>query len=99
MLDQICDLIRDRKITIFFSSHLLEQVQRISDRIGIMIQGKLVAAGPTGTCWAGLGLRRHGPTPREIYMKYFMRPEGARIFTIYLKEMEDHFNMRFSSRR
>jgi ABC-2 type transport system ATP-binding protein len=32
-------------MTILLSSHLLEQVQRICDRIGIFVKGKLVALG------------------------------------------------------
>jgi ABC-2 type transport system ATP-binding protein len=46
MLELIRSLSRAEKITIFFSSHLLDQVQRISDRVGIMIKGNLVAVGP-----------------------------------------------------
>jgi len=73
MLDMICKLSRDRKMTIFFSSHLLDQVQRISDRIGIMIKGKLVAAGPIEElAKRGLGLEEgESYTLEEIYMKYF----------------------------
>lgn len=73
MLDLICNLSRERKITIFFSSHLLDQVQRISDRIGIMIKGKLVAAGSLAElAQRGLGLEEgEAYTLEEIYMKYF----------------------------
>ena len=46
MLDLIHSLSRDKNITIFLSSHLLDQVQRICDRVGIMIKGNLVAVGP-----------------------------------------------------
>jgi ABC-2 type transport system ATP-binding protein len=73
MLDLIQELSRDRRMTIFFSSHLLDQVQRISDRIGIMIKGKLVAAGPLAElAQRGLGLEEGEQyTLEEIYMKYF----------------------------
>ena len=73
MLDLIRGLSRDRRMTIFFSSHLLEQVQRISDRIGIMIRGKLVAAGPLAElAHRSLGLEAgEAYTLEEIYMKYF----------------------------
>jgi ABC-2 type transport system ATP-binding protein len=73
MLDLIQSLSRERQMTIFFSSHLLDQVQRISDRIGIMIKGRLVAAGPISTLaqrGAGLG-DGEAYTLEEIYMKYF----------------------------
>ncbi len=73
MLDLICNLSRERKITIFFSSHLLDQVQRISDRIGIMIKGRLVAVGSLAElAQRGLGLEEgEAYTIEEIYMKYF----------------------------
>ena len=73
MLDLISNLSRERNITIFFSSHLLDQVQRISDRIGIMIKGKLVAAGTLADlAQRGLGLEEgEAYTLEEIYMKYF----------------------------
>jgi ABC-2 type transport system ATP-binding protein len=73
MLDLINGLSRERQMTIFFSSHLLDQVQRISDRIGIMIKGKLVAAGPLAElAQRGLGLEEgEAYTLDQIYMKYF----------------------------
>jgi len=73
MLDLIYGLSRERKMTIFFSSHLLDQVQRISDRIGIMIKGKLVAVGSIDElAKRGLGLEgAESYTLEEIYMKYF----------------------------
>jgi ABC-2 type transport system ATP-binding protein len=73
MLDLIKNLSRERRMTIFFSSHLLDQVQRISDRIGIMIGGNLVAVGPMAElAEKGLGLKGGETyTLEEIYMKYF----------------------------
>jgi ABC-2 type transport system ATP-binding protein len=73
MLDLIHGLSRERKMTIFLSSHLLDQVQRICDRIGIMIQGRLAAAGPLAElAQRGLGIGEGQTfTLEEIYMKYF----------------------------
>jgi len=73
MLDLIQALSREGQMTIFFSSHLLDQVQQISDRIGIMIKGKLVAAGPLAElAQRSLGLEEgEAYTLEEIYMKYF----------------------------
>jgi ABC-2 type transport system ATP-binding protein len=73
MLDMIHGLSRERKMTIFLSSHLLDQVQRICDRIGIMIQGRLAAAGPLAElAQRGLGIGEGQTfTLEEIYMKYF----------------------------
>ena len=45
---QIRDLIfklRERGITVFLCSHLLEQVQEVCDHVGIIFRGKIVKAG------------------------------------------------------
>jgi ABC-2 type transport system ATP-binding protein len=72
MLDLVQSLSREKNITIFLSSHLLDQVQRICDRVGIMIKGHLVAAGPIQELARDkLGIDRERYTLEEIYMKYF----------------------------
>ena len=72
MLDLIQSLSREKKITVFFSSHLLEQVQKISDRVGIMIKGSLVAVGPINELAKDkLGIDQEHYTLEEVYMKYF----------------------------
>lgn len=45
ILELILKLRRERGMTILLSSHLLDQVQRICDRIGIFVKGKMVALG------------------------------------------------------
>ena len=72
MLDLIHSLSRERNITVFLSSHLLDQVQRICDRVGIMIKGNLVAVGPIEElAREKLGIDQEKYTLEEIYMKYF----------------------------
>jgi ABC-2 type transport system ATP-binding protein len=72
MLDLIRSLSKEKGITVFFSSHLLEQVQRVSDRVGIMIKGDLVAVGPIEElARSKLGVDKERYTLEEIYMKYF----------------------------
>jgi ABC-2 type transport system ATP-binding protein len=72
MLDLIHSLSRDSNITIFLSSHLLDQVQRICDRVGIMIKGNLVAMGPIQElAKKKLGVEKEHYTLEELYMKYF----------------------------
>jgi ABC-2 type transport system ATP-binding protein len=72
MLDFIVGLSRDKGITVFFSSHLLDQVQRISDRVGIMLKGSLVAVGPIQElAKQKLGVDQERFTLEEIYMRYF----------------------------
>jgi ABC-2 type transport system ATP-binding protein len=78
MLDFIMGLGREKGITVFFSSHLLDQVQRVSDRVGIMLKGKLVAAGPIQELAAQkLGVDQERFTLEEIYMRYFREGEPA----------------------
>jgi ABC-2 type transport system ATP-binding protein len=72
MLDLISSLSREKKITVFLSSHLLDQVQRICDRVGIMIKGNLVAVGPIEElARQRLGVDKEHHTLEEIYMMYF----------------------------
>jgi ABC-2 type transport system ATP-binding protein len=72
LLEMIQALSRERGITVFFSSHLLDQVQRISDRVGIMLRGSLVAVGPIDElAQQALGVDQERHTLEEIYMRYF----------------------------
>ncbi len=45
ILDLVMNLSRDQGITVLLTSHLLYQVQRICERVGIFAKGRLVAAG------------------------------------------------------
>jgi ABC-2 type transport system ATP-binding protein len=71
MLDLIHSLSREKNITVFLSSHLLDQVQRICDRVGIMIKGNLVAVGPIDELAKAKLVVDKEHTLEEIYMKYF----------------------------
>jgi ABC-2 type transport system ATP-binding protein len=72
MLELIHSLSRDKNITVFFSSHLLDQVQKISTRIGIMLKGNMVAVGRIEDLGKEkLGLEEGKYTLEELYMKYF----------------------------
>ncbi len=72
MRDLIHSLSREKMITIFLSSHLLDQVQRICDRVGIMIKGDMVAVGPIQElAKKKLGVEKEHYTLEELYMKYF----------------------------
>lgn len=72
MIDLIKRLSEERKMTVVLCSHLLHLVQRICNRVGIMIKGKMVAKGPMDQLAKeklGIGTERY--TLEEIYMKYF----------------------------
>jgi len=72
LMDFIVSLNRDRNMTVLLSSHNLQQVQKISQRVGIMIEGCMVAMGSIDAIAKekfGLGEREY--SLEEIYMKYF----------------------------
>jgi ABC-2 type transport system ATP-binding protein len=72
MITTIEELSRQKGITVLFSSHYLNQVQRISDRVGIMIRGKMVAKGTIDElAQEKLGVGKETYTLEELYMKYF----------------------------
>ncbi|NLM44730.1 MAG: ABC transporter ATP-binding protein [Clostridiales bacterium] len=49
MLDLIMELSKKDNRTILISSHLLHQIQKICDRVGIFVKGNLLAKGPIET--------------------------------------------------
>jgi len=72
LIELIQSLNQERGITVLLSSHHLQQVQKISHRVGIMIKGRMVAAGSVEALARekfGVGEERF--TLEEIYMKYF----------------------------
>ena len=72
MLEMIRSLSRERGITVFFSSHQLDQVQRICDRVGIMLLGSMVGVGPLDElAKQKLGVDQAQYTLEEIYLRYF----------------------------
>ena len=72
MMDLIRRLSRERNMTVLLSSHMLHLVQRICDRVGIMIKGKLVGCGPLDQLAEDkLGIGTETYTLEQIYMKYF----------------------------
>ena len=78
MLELIRSLSRDQGMTVFLSSHLLDQVQRVSDRVGIMLAGRLVAAGSIDElARRSLGVDQARYTLEEIFMRYFRQEQPA----------------------
>jgi ABC-2 type transport system ATP-binding protein len=61
---------RDRGATVFFSSHILEQVEAVCDRVGILDSGQLVAVDSID------GLREAAGTTGEMAVTLDAVPEG-----------------------
>jgi len=72
IMELIEGLGRDKKMTILLSSHMLHQVQKMCNRVGIMIKGQMVAQGPMDQlAKEKLGIGQEKYSLEEIYMKYF----------------------------
>ncbi|GAK60913.1 ABC-type multidrug transport system, ATPase component [Candidatus Vecturithrix granuli] len=72
MMALIQTLSKEQKMTILLSSHLLYQVEKICDRVGIMLNGRMVAQGPMEQlAHEKFGVGKEKYTLEEIYMKYF----------------------------
>jgi ABC-2 type transport system ATP-binding protein len=69
LIERLC---HDKRMTVLLSSHLLHQVQKICNRVGIMIKGQMVAQGPMDRlAKEKLGIGQETYSLEEIYMKYF----------------------------
>jgi ABC-2 type transport system ATP-binding protein len=72
MMELIVGLCKEKRMTVVFSSHMLHLAQRLCHRVGIMINGKMVAEGPMDRlAKEKLGVGTEKYTLEEIYMKYF----------------------------
>ena len=72
IIEYIQSLSREQKITILLSSHDLKQVQKIADRIGIMIKGTMIASGALEQlAKEKLGVDEKEISLDELYMNYF----------------------------
>ncbi len=72
IVDLIQRLNRERGITVLLSSHQLEHVQRISDRVGMMVRGRLAVEGSMDDlARERLGVEGESLLLEDIYMKYF----------------------------
>jgi ABC-2 type transport system ATP-binding protein len=72
IIELIQSLNRERKISVLLSSHHLQQVQKISHRVGIMIKGEMVAEGSIDALAKekfGVGEKKYNL--EELYLKYF----------------------------
>jgi len=76
IIEYIESLSRDKNITILLSSHDLKQVQKIADRIGIMIHGQMIALGSLEKlAEEKLGVDDKEISLDDVYMRYFQ--EGS----------------------
>ncbi|MCF8107712.1 MAG: ABC transporter ATP-binding protein [Desulfohalobiaceae bacterium] len=72
IIELIQSLCREQQMTVLPSSHLLQQVQKICHRVGIMIKGRMVAQGPLDQlAKESFGIDQKTFSLEDIYMNYF----------------------------
>lgn len=72
MINLIETLCQEKQMTVLLSSHMLHQVQKICHRIGIMINGRMVAQGDMDElAQEKLGIGKETYSLEEVYMKFF----------------------------
>lgn len=73
LIELVQSLNQGKRISVLLSSHHLQQVQKISHRVGIMIKGRMVAEGSIeALAEEKFGVGEENFTLEEIYMKYFL---------------------------
>jgi len=73
----IGQLSHEKRMTVVLSSHLLYQVQKICDRVGIMIGGRLVAQGTLEQlAREKFGVGEQSYSLEEIYLRFFKKEEA-----------------------
>ena len=64
ILEAVIRTVADEGRSVFFSSHLLEEIERVSDYVGMIHEGKLVLCGPLEQIKA----RHHGRSLNDIFI-------------------------------
>jgi len=93
--EEFLDIVEETKAegrTVFFSSHVLSEVERVCDRVGIIRDGRLVTVEPTHAlvdkAFRHVRLTFDGPVDREPFEKLHgvedLEVEGSKaLFTLY----------------
>lgn len=70
-LENIVDIVRDKKRTVFFSSHILTDIERVADWVGILKEGRLLVQSETDKLklrMRKVAAKFQGDAPRELDM-------------------------------
>ncbi len=82
VLAELLDAVQDETRTVFISSHNLDDIERITDHLGIIHDGKLMLEGPTTALIERFRMADYtatnGATPRDIPGVYVQRQDGDR---------------------
>jgi ABC-2 type transport system ATP-binding protein len=89
ILDDILGLIRDCGCTVFFSSHILSDIERVADEIGILAKGNLRVSEPLDTLKDSIRQVRFfgfkGAPPAEDIPESFRTVRGGDELTVTLR--------------
>ncbi len=93
-LEEIAALARESETTVLFSSHILSDVERVADRVGILSNGSLLLDEPLDDLKAGIRQVRFfwdrpGPPPVQIPAAYRYRDgHGETLVTLRFSDAE-----------
>jgi ABC-2 type transport system ATP-binding protein len=97
ILEAIIRTVADEGRTVFFSSHLLEEVERVSDDVAMMAEGRLVLSGPLDDIKSShhqFTLRFDTPQPRAPVLAGALSVAGAgREWTVVCNGARDELTM------
>src|SRR5258708_25896215 len=80
MMEAIVRTVADEGRTVFFSSHLLDEIERVSDRIAMMVNGRVVLDGGLDEIMGAhhhLTLRFPQPQPATPRIAHALSVRGA----------------------
>ncbi|SHE37424.1 ABC-2 type transport system ATP-binding protein [Mariniphaga anaerophila] len=85
LLDLIVELRNEHQISVLFSSHNLHQVQQVCDRVGIFVEGKLIAEGNIQSL--SQQLFTHGMYLIELGLDEKSLPKNTNPDALWLKQI------------
>jgi ABC-2 type transport system ATP-binding protein len=77
LIRDLLQRLRDRGVTIFLTSHILEIVERLCTDLAIIHQGKLVAQGPLDVLLAGVPSGQPNVSTTKTLEQIFLEATGA----------------------
>ena len=82
VLSELLEAVQDETRTVFISSHNLDDIERITDHLGIIHNGKLLLEGPTATLIERFRMADYtgsdGATPRDVPGCRVQKRDGGR---------------------
>ena len=92
-LENVVDIVRDRERTVFFSSHILTDIERVADWVGILKEGSLLVQSEVDKLklrMRKVAAKFSGDAPRELDMgePLWIERDGATL-TVTFSEYQD----------